>query len=65
MTNYSRDRTLDVEAEMDHITVLDDIVLPFQAQLAGMLERVGFVDIQRLDFTGTNDSGLIRSLKPV
>jgi len=35
-----------------------------QAQLAGMLETAGFVDVNRLDFTGTNDSGLIRGVKP-
>ena len=35
-----------------------------QAQLAGMLERSGLVDVQRLDFTGPNDSGLIRGVKP-
>lgn len=36
-----------------------------QEQLAGMLRTAGFVDIQRLDFTGPNDSGLIRGVKPV
>ena len=35
-----------------------------QAQLAGMLETAGFVDVHRLDFTGPNDSGLIRGVKP-
>ena len=35
-----------------------------QAQLAGMLKSAGFVDIQRLDFTGTHDSGPIRGIKP-
>lgn len=35
-----------------------------QSQLAGMLETAGFVDIQRLDFAGPNDSGLIRGIKP-
>ena len=35
-----------------------------QEQLAGMLKTAGFVDVQRLDFVGTNDSGLIRSVKP-
>ena len=35
-----------------------------QDQLVGMLKTAGFVDILRLDFTGTNDSGLIRSVKP-
>ena len=35
-----------------------------QDQLAGMLQTAGFVDVQRLDFTGPNDSGLIRGVKP-
>ena len=35
-----------------------------QGQLAGMLKSAGFVDVQRLDFTGTNDSGLVRGVKP-
>ncbi len=35
-----------------------------QAQLAGMLETAGFVDVHRLEFTGPNDSGLIRGVKP-
>lgn len=35
-----------------------------QEQLAGMLETAGFVDVERLDFTGPNDSGLIRGVKP-
>ena len=35
-----------------------------QAQLSDMLTNAGFVDIERLDFTGTNDSGLIRACKP-
>ncbi len=35
-----------------------------QGQLVGMLETAGLVDVQRLDFTGTNDSGLIRGVKP-
>lgn len=35
-----------------------------QAQLTDMLEMVGFVDVQRLDFTGPNDSGLMRGVKP-
>ncbi|WP_372681757.1 methyltransferase [Desulfosarcina sp.] len=35
-----------------------------QAQLAGMLDTAGFVEIHRLDFTGPNDSGLIRGVKP-
>ncbi len=35
-----------------------------QGQLAGMLEAAGFVDIQRLNFAGPNDSGLIRGAKP-
>ena len=35
-----------------------------QAQLTGMLETVSIVDIERLDFTGTNASGLIHGVKP-
>lgn len=35
-----------------------------QGQLAGMLEAAGLVDVQRLEFTGPNDSGLIRGVKP-
>jgi SAM-dependent methyltransferase len=35
-----------------------------QAQLAGMLETAGFVDVHRLAFTGPNDSGLIQCVKP-
>jgi hypothetical protein len=35
-----------------------------QAQLADMLHAAGFMDVHRLDFVGTNDSGLIRGLKP-
>lgn len=35
-----------------------------QDQLTGMLKRAGFVDVQRLDFIGTNDSGLVRGVKP-
>ena len=35
-----------------------------QAQLADMLETAGFVDVHRLDFTGPNDSGLVRGVKP-
>ncbi|WP_319408888.1 methyltransferase [uncultured Desulfosarcina sp.] len=35
-----------------------------QAQLGSMLETAGFVDIQRLDFTGPNDSGIVRGVKP-
>jgi len=35
-----------------------------QAQLAGMLETAGFMDVHRLDFTGPNESGLIRGVKP-
>ena len=35
-----------------------------QAQLSGMLETAGFVDVHRLEFTGPNDSGLIRGVKP-
>ena len=35
-----------------------------QAQLVDMLSVAGFVDVQRLDFTGTNDSGLIQGRKP-
>ncbi|MCB2149619.1 MAG: methyltransferase domain-containing protein [Deltaproteobacteria bacterium] len=36
-----------------------------QAQLSSMLETAGFVDIQRLDFAGPNDSGIVRGVKPV
>ena len=36
-----------------------------QGQLTGMFETAGFVDIERLDFSGTNDSGLIRGVKTV
>ena len=35
-----------------------------QAQLSDMLDTAGFMDVQRLDFVGTNDSGLIRGVKP-
>jgi SAM-dependent methyltransferase len=35
-----------------------------QSQLAGMLEAAGLVDVHRLDFTGPNDSGLLRGVKP-
>ena len=35
-----------------------------ERQLAAMLTGAGFVDVGRLDFTGTNDSGLIRGRKP-
>ncbi len=35
-----------------------------QGQLADMLSRAGFEQIQRLDFTGVNDSGLIQGVKP-
>lgn len=35
-----------------------------QGQLSGMLQSAGFEDIERLDFTGPNDSGLIRGMKP-
>ena len=35
-----------------------------QAQLAGMLEAAGFVDVHRLDFTGPNDSGLRGGVRP-
>ena len=35
-----------------------------QGQLLDMLTRAGFVDVERLDFTGTNDSGLILGRKP-
>ncbi len=35
-----------------------------QSQLAGMLGDAGFIDIERLDFCGPNDSGLMRGLKP-
>lgn len=34
-----------------------------QGQLAGMLADAGLVDVRRLDFTGTNDSGLIQGIK--
>jgi len=34
-----------------------------QAQLAGMLETAGFVEVDRLDFTGPNDSGMVRAVK--
>jgi SAM-dependent methyltransferase len=35
-----------------------------QAQLAGMLEAAGFVDVHRLNFTGPNESGCLRGVKP-
>ena len=35
-----------------------------QSQLVDMLTEAGFEDVQRLSFTGTNDSGLIRGRKP-
>ncbi len=35
-----------------------------QGQLADMLAGAGFEGIQRLDFTGVNDSGLIQGIKP-
>jgi SAM-dependent methyltransferase len=35
-----------------------------QTQLTGMLEAAGFGDVHRLDFTGPNDSGLLRGVKP-
>ena len=35
-----------------------------QSQLAAMLKTAGFVDVHRLDFTGPNDSGLVRGVKP-
>ncbi|MEE4111483.1 MAG: methyltransferase [Desulfobacteraceae bacterium] len=35
-----------------------------EAQLSGMLETAGYVDVHRLAFTGPNDSGLIRGGKP-
>ena len=35
-----------------------------QAELAGMLERAGLEQVQRLDFSGPNDSGLLRAVKP-
>jgi hypothetical protein len=35
-----------------------------QSQLGDMLAAAGFVDIERLAFTGPNDSGLIRARKP-
>lgn len=36
-----------------------------QSQLADMLKTAGFVNVDRLDFAGPNDSGLIRGIKPV
>jgi cyclopropane fatty-acyl-phospholipid synthase-like methyltransferase len=35
-----------------------------QAQLTDMLKTAGFVDIQRLDFSGPNDSGIVKAVKP-
>ena len=35
-----------------------------QGQLVSMLTGAGFVDVERLDFTGPNESGLIRGRKP-
>jgi predicted O-methyltransferase YrrM len=35
-----------------------------QAQLTGMLETAGFADVQRLNFTGPNESGIVRGVKP-
>jgi hypothetical protein len=35
-----------------------------QSQLGDMLAAAGFVNIERLAFTGPNDSGLIRARKP-
>ncbi len=35
-----------------------------QAQLTGMLETAGFVEVQRLDFCGPNESGLLLGVKP-
>ena len=35
-----------------------------QAQLVDMLKAAGLVDVERLAFKGTNDSGLIRGIKP-
>jgi hypothetical protein len=35
-----------------------------QAQLVGMLKRTGFVDVHRLNFTGPNDSAMVRGVKP-
>ena len=35
-----------------------------QSQISGMLETAGLVDVERLDFTGPNDSGLLRGVKP-
>lgn len=35
-----------------------------QGQLFDMLASAGLVDLQRLDFTGPNDSGLVRGIKP-
>lgn len=33
-------------------------------ELTGMLEQAGFEAIQRLDFTGPTDSGLLQAVKP-
>jgi hypothetical protein len=33
-------------------------------QLAGLLGTAGFVDIRRIDFTGSDDSGIIQGVKP-
>lgn len=35
-----------------------------QAEICGMLEKGGLTGCQRLDFMGTNDSGVIRGIKP-
>ncbi|MFO7713346.1 methyltransferase [Desulfosarcina sp.] len=35
-----------------------------QGQLTGMLATAGLVDIQRLDFCGPNESGVLRGVKP-
>ena len=35
-----------------------------QSQLVDMLTGAGFVHVERMDFVGTNDSGLIRGQKP-
>ena len=36
-----------------------------QGQLAAMLRKAGFVEIQRLNFTGPNESGVMRAKRPV
>lgn len=36
-----------------------------QAELNGMLDRAGLETVQRIDFSGPNESGLLRAVKPV